>query len=303
MIVGTVTKATGAVIAPAQQTQGNTAAYSARNAGGINLGFFPSASVAQQAVSTLSNNNKPLHWEREDLAGDIEHWVGRNDKLDPGEIWGEALFVWAEMDAGVALNSTTGDVRRVGNRAIGTGTFASDNFLQNTAADQPALINPSFGSRPALSFTAGSGERMVSENFVLNLTEFSVFVVLSREAAAAARTAVEILGISFDINTAAGGEFELDNGGALITAPLVAVGQQTLLSAEQRDTGAQLFQDGTSVGSNATASSGTTTDARMSDTGASTWSGRIAALVIAEGVSASQRIATERYLRERYNTP
>lgn len=75
-VVGTVTRATGDTFAPSTQTaQDNRCAFTARNSQGTAIGFYRSAGDAQQAVA--SSYGQVLRWTREDLRGNIEHYVGR----------------------------------------------------------------------------------------------------------------------------------------------------------------------------------------------------------------------------------
>lgn len=76
-VIGTVTRTTvdtGLVNSPGDQ-QSNRAAFVARNAAGAPIGHFKSAGQAQQAVNQLRSNTL-LQWQRSDLRGGIEHYVG-----------------------------------------------------------------------------------------------------------------------------------------------------------------------------------------------------------------------------------
>ena len=76
-VIGTVTRVTvdtGMVNSPGDQ-QSNRAAFVARNASGASIGHFKSAGAAQQAVNQLLANTL-LQWQRTDLRGRIEHYVG-----------------------------------------------------------------------------------------------------------------------------------------------------------------------------------------------------------------------------------
>lgn len=75
-VIGTVTRATGDTIAQSPQSQqGNRCAFTARNATGVQIGSYRSAGEAQQAVN--QQVGQVLRWTREDLRGNIEHYVGR----------------------------------------------------------------------------------------------------------------------------------------------------------------------------------------------------------------------------------
>lgn len=74
-VVGTVTRATGDTIAASpQSSQGNRAAFTARNAQGVSCGHYKSAGEAQQAVN--QQVGQVLRWVRSDLRGNVEHYVG-----------------------------------------------------------------------------------------------------------------------------------------------------------------------------------------------------------------------------------
>jgi hypothetical protein len=74
-VIGTVTRATGDTIAASpQSSQGNRAAFLARGATGVPIGHYRSAGEAQQAVNLQVG--QVLRWVRNDLRGNIEHWVG-----------------------------------------------------------------------------------------------------------------------------------------------------------------------------------------------------------------------------------
>jgi hypothetical protein len=74
-VIGTVTRATGNTIAESpQSSQGNRAAFLARNAQGVAIGHYRSAGEAQQAVNLQVG--QVLRWVRTDLRGNIEHYTG-----------------------------------------------------------------------------------------------------------------------------------------------------------------------------------------------------------------------------------
>ena len=75
-VIGTVTRAsadTAAVSSPGD-SQGNRAAFVARNAKGVAIGSYRSAGEAQQAVN--QSVGQILRWDRTDLRGNIEHYTG-----------------------------------------------------------------------------------------------------------------------------------------------------------------------------------------------------------------------------------
>lgn len=75
-VIGTVTRAsadTSAVSSPGD-SQGNRAAFIARNAQGVAIGSYRSAGDAQQAVN--QQVGQVLRWVRSDLRGNIEHYTG-----------------------------------------------------------------------------------------------------------------------------------------------------------------------------------------------------------------------------------
>lgn len=75
-VIGTVTRATGDTIAQSpQSSQGNRCAFTARNSQGVQIGAYRSVGDAQQAVNQAVG--QVLRWTREDLRGNIEHYVGR----------------------------------------------------------------------------------------------------------------------------------------------------------------------------------------------------------------------------------
>ncbi len=74
-LVGTVTRTMGDTIANSTQTgPSNKAAFVARNAAGVTIGFFPSPATAQAAVA--AGRGILLRWTRQDLRGDIEQYIG-----------------------------------------------------------------------------------------------------------------------------------------------------------------------------------------------------------------------------------
>lgn len=75
-VIGTVTRATADTAATNSpgDSQGNRTLFIARNASGVAIGHFRSAGQAQQAVN--QQVGQVLRWQRSDLRGSIEHYVG-----------------------------------------------------------------------------------------------------------------------------------------------------------------------------------------------------------------------------------
>ena len=84
-VIAFVTKTFGDPSAFSQTSQNvegqGGVAYKARKFDGTEIGMYRSAGEAQEAVSKLVAGGRIVNWTRDDLAGDIESYVG--DMPDP----------------------------------------------------------------------------------------------------------------------------------------------------------------------------------------------------------------------------
>lgn len=79
-IGGSTTQFSGAIDNVDDRGYGGGSAYALRKADGTHCGNYATAGSAQRAFTKISGAGNLVRWAREDLRGDIEHYVGRTGR-------------------------------------------------------------------------------------------------------------------------------------------------------------------------------------------------------------------------------
>jgi len=271
-------------------------AYSLRKADGQNLGSYQSVPDAQRAFRQFYGTSNILHWKRQDMAGQVEQHVAVGLPLDPSEIWGDDLTMWVEPFLGVSLlNSATKTIFQMSDLS-GNG-YPCDG----PAGEEPVLISEdgNFNDRPTVDFDEVATQRFDVTGLTVTVPFTMIFVANSLAVPGTRRTLIYVAGTPVIFGTNLAGNWELNNGGGLITSSL-ATSTPRVITIRQSAVAVELRIDGVVIGTNAAApANGALTISRSDGTA---WGGRFAMFNLISVVDADDmRVRqAERYAMERF---
>ncbi len=210
--VAFVTKTGASRVFQSQQSPQNVGnevgvGYVLRTAEGQDLGSYRSASEAQAAFARRYGLHRIESWKRQDLAGDIEHWVATGLPLDPSEIFRDNLVEWVEPDrvqGSVLLQDATAETIRTVYDLSGT-----DNDAQQLApASQPTRNNADSGFNNRQSIAVDGTQFLSTPSWPTASQLSPPYVVI-----VVARSTVDDGGDAFVVDTA-GDDLHIGGDGA-----------------------------------------------------------------------------------------
>lgn len=291
--------------------QARNDAFIARRSG-VSAGTFASVGEARTAIDKAFGHR--LHWVRNDLPSNVQHWEATDPKvICPTDIWGDDLITWNELTVlpqptfttlpvigGARYDAETKLVQLFGDRS-GQG----NGWFQATSSKQPVAVgldgSPSLQFDPAGDFMGGeSAAPLAGQRFYITVYANYTGPV------AADRNVIKILGsaniFTFGADSAAGTWKAAVNGSSV--AGGVANASAKVVSVRQSDTQLGLRVEGAVVDTAATPTPASADQAASLSSEDAPWGGSIWMVVIAKGTGEpdARQAQTERYALQRFRS-
>lgn len=217
--------------------------YGAYLSQGNFVGNFVSARAAQQAIQLQVGLARRLRWERDDLTGGIESYVGIDTVFSPDDL--DACLTYLDANRGVVVVDTTTQAVPVWKDFSGL----ANNQRQPSLPLQPVLD----ASVPGLEYGVSGADQLslapvvVAPPFTVNLVAVAPVPDLDFQIALELTPSA---GAIFRIGSGAGvTRWVVDNGAAML-GPVMVAAETHQVTVLQSATGAEFFFDGVSVATN-----------------------------------------------------